>query len=67
MTLPEIIKSARKARGLSQNELSKRSGVSWIAIQRFESGESDGTWKTVSALCKALGVRVSVDGQYITL
>jgi|GEM_PF-4467406 len=56
------VRQLRKKRGLTVEQLSKRSGVSVGAIKRTEAGTND--WKTnrgtAAALAKALGVTVDV-------
>ena len=59
MTLGDRIKLTREKRGLSQNELSRRSGVRQALISELESGKKDDT--TGSALrrmARVLGVSV---------
>lgn len=48
---------AREKRHLTQEELSKRSGVSRVTINRIETGKSDGVRsETLVKLAKALNV-----------
>lgn len=48
----------RKAKGLSQAQLSKLSGVSRIAIARYETGKCSPTLQTLEKLSVALGVPI---------
>ena len=53
------LKEAREARGLSQGQLAKMSGVDVRSIQSYEQGLRDlskASVKTVIALAKVLGV-----------
>lgn len=53
------IAEARKRRGLSQEALSKKSGVSRATIARLESGEDfDVMASTLLKIAKALGTSV---------
>lgn len=56
----EIIKTARDAQGLTQIELAEISGVSDSTIKRIESGQTSGSWKTLTLLADSLGI--SLDG-----
>ena len=54
------LKEIRKAQKMSQEELSKKSGVSRVIIVRLESGSDFvTTTTTLRALANALGVPVS--------
>ncbi len=48
----------RKAAGLTQEELAKRSGISWSQVQKLEYGQSRPTWQTLKGLAMALGPAV---------
>jgi Zn-dependent peptidase ImmA (M78 family)/DNA-binding XRE family transcriptional regulator len=51
------IKQARKAAGLSLRALAERTGVSAMAISKYETGKSIPSSTVLLALAKALGVR----------
>ena len=54
------IKEVRTQKGISQEELSAKSGVSRMVISGLETGERKNTTvKTLSDIAAALGVRVS--------
>lgn len=53
------LKRLRMERKWSQNELSRRSGVSQSFINDLEAGTKQPTVKTLSKLAKALGVSIS--------
>jgi transcriptional regulator with XRE-family HTH domain len=46
----------REGAGLSQYEVSKRSGLPRQTVSRLEMGSSVPSWPTVQALARALGV-----------
>ena len=48
----------RKARGLTQDELSRISGVPRITIARYETGRVDPTMANAKKLADALGVKI---------
>lgn len=53
----EIFKAYREKKGLTQKEVSKKSGIKENYISRFENGEFDNpTLATLEALSKAMGV-----------
>lgn len=49
----------RKVKGLSQDQLSKLSGVSRVTIARIESGASSPTIRTLEKIADALKVPVT--------
>lgn len=52
----EKVKALRKARGWTQMELARASGVSQSALSRIERGDSDGSYaSTLRALARAFG------------
>lgn len=59
MTLGKRIKSIRERRGLSQNELSRLSGVRQALLSELESGKKqDTTGFALKRLAQTLGVTV---------
>ncbi len=52
------IKEARKAAGLSSRELSRISGLTHAAIQKYENGELFPTSDCLIKLCGAMGIPV---------
>lgn len=58
--LGAMLARARAARGLSQPELSKASGVQQAGISRIENGRGKSTLATLDRLARALDVRVSL-------
>jgi len=58
--VPITLKTARKIKGLTQQELADLSGVKQPVISRLEKGRTrDLTWTTASRLAAALGVEPS--------
>lgn len=62
--LPERLKTLRKQKDLSQQELAERAGVHYTHIGRYERGQSKPTTETLRGLAEALGVSLDylVDG-----
>lgn len=52
------IKEVRESKNISQEELSKKSGVSRTIISALENGKTNTTSKTLTSIAKALGVSV---------
>jgi transcriptional regulator with XRE-family HTH domain len=58
--VPITLKTARKIKGITQDELSALSGVPQSTIAKIEKGRTrDLTWTTASRLAAALGVEPS--------
>ena len=56
MTIADRIQSLRKAKGMSQEELADKVGVSRQAVSKWESGASDPSTTNLMALAKLFGV-----------
>lgn len=54
----EQIRQHRKIKGLTQEELAKKSGLSTMSIRRYESGERIAPQSTLIKIAKALGVHL---------
>ena len=52
------IKRARKALGLTQADLAKKTGIQQRTISKVETGQTTTELKTIYALCSALGVEL---------
>lgn len=52
------LKTLRKARGMSQEALAKRSGISRTYLARLETARQDPTLSTLEKLAKALKVPI---------
>ncbi len=60
-TIGERIRAARKAAGLTQEDLAHRAGVRLNAIARLERGESrDPHYSTLLGIAHAVGVPIEV-------
>ena len=59
-TLSDLIVEARKAQGLSQQELADLSGSSITVIYKLESGRLDLTLSSFLRVTQALGMRLKV-------
>ena len=55
----EELKAVREAKGLSQYELAKRSGISRTMIHHMENGKRNPTLITSYAIASALGLEFS--------
>ncbi|MEE3410702.1 MAG: helix-turn-helix transcriptional regulator [Treponema sp.] len=51
---------ARKSCGLTQNELSTRTGITQADISRLENGEANPSLKTMKRLAAALGKKLQI-------
>ena len=58
-TLSSNIASLRKSRGLSQNDLGKKLGVSSLSVSRWERGDRVPRVEQLDAIAGALRVQVS--------
>jgi len=57
--LPDVIREARKQKGLSQEALAKASGAARITIARLEAGSArDFRLGTLTRLCETLGLEL---------
>lgn len=54
-----LIKEARKSKGLTQKDLSKKLSVAEATVNRYESGEQNLTIETLHKIAIALEVKVS--------
>jgi transcriptional regulator with XRE-family HTH domain len=57
-SLPETLKAAARATGLSVNSLAKQSGVPQAVLQRFLAGQRGITLETAERLCAWLGLEL---------
>jgi transcriptional regulator with XRE-family HTH domain len=53
------VRQLRDRRGLSQEELARRSGLHPTYISGIERGLRNPTWRSLARLCQALGVTIS--------
>ena len=66
-TLGRHIKSLRRARGMTQEVLSERSGLSPDSIRRLEQGSFSPSLTTLQKLCRGLGLELSTFFEAIEL
>lgn len=59
-TLGQRIKRERKFKGLTQEQLAIRAGISFMSVRRYESGERTPTIKTLNKIADALGLSMAV-------
>lgn len=60
MTIGNALKRTRLVRGITQSEVSQRSGVSKSTISRIEGGTRNPSWDMVVNLCQAMKVPLSL-------
>jgi transcriptional regulator with XRE-family HTH domain len=46
-------------RGLTQEDLAHKAGITWAAYGRIERGESNPTWTTLQQIAEALDVSMT--------
>ena len=56
INLTQELETARKAVGLSQDELAERAGLSRMTVQRTESGQIDPRVSSLLVMARALGL-----------
>src|SRR5271167_4409122 len=60
MDAGEILREARRERGLDQAQLARRAGTTQTYISRIERGSVSPTWRTLERLLHAMGRRLVV-------
>ena len=60
-TIKRAMIDARKAKGLTQKELSKRSGIAQGDISKLENGNANPSIKTLQRLAAAMGKTLRID------
>ena len=58
MTIGEMIRQERKKKGITQNELAKRLGITQSAVGQFEKKDSGIRYETVQKIAEALEVPI---------
>lgn len=53
------IREYRKLAGLTQQELAQKSGISMMSIRRYEKGERNPTYETISKIANALETSIT--------
>jgi transcriptional regulator with XRE-family HTH domain len=59
MKIGKRLRGLRKAKGLTLDELSRKSGVALATLSRMENDKMTGTIQAHSNICKALGVSIT--------
>lgn len=59
MDIGKRINELRKAKGITLQELSQKSGVALATLSRMENGKMTGTVKSHQMICKALGASIA--------
>lgn len=54
------LRSLRRARGYTQQQVAKKAGISVAQYARIERGQSDPTWRTVLRVARALRAEVRI-------
>lgn len=60
-SLMQSMIDARKKTGITQKELSERTGISQSDISKFEKGNGNPSLKTLQRLAKGLGMCVKIE------
>lgn len=60
-TIMQAMIDARKASGLTQKQLSERTGIAQADISRLESGNANPSLKTLQRLAAGMGMKVKVE------
>jgi transcriptional regulator with XRE-family HTH domain len=60
MDIGSTIKKLRKRKGIQQNELAERSGISQTYLSQIENGSRSATLETLEKVCKALDIPLSI-------
>jgi transcriptional regulator with XRE-family HTH domain len=66
MDAGELLRSARRERGLDQAELARRSGTTQAYVSRVERGEVSPSLKTLERLLYAMGRRLNANVEPLT-
>nr|DAO49200.1 MAG TPA: helix-turn-helix domain protein [Caudoviricetes sp.] len=62
-TLMQAMIDARKTTGLTQKQLSEKTGIAQSDISKLESGNANPSLKTLQRLANGLGMRVKIEFQ----
>ena len=60
-TIMQAMFDARNAEGMTQKELSERSGIAQGDISKMENGNANPSIKTLQRLAKAMGKRLRIE------
>ena len=56
----DLLRTARKSKGLTQKEMGERVGITESAYSRYESGKQNLTLDTLQKVAEAMGVSVRI-------
>ena len=59
--LVQALIDARKKSGLTQKELSERTGIAQSDISKFENGDGNPSVRTLQRLAAGMGMRVNIE------
>lgn len=62
----QVIIAARKESGLTQQQLSKRTGIAQAEISKFESGQVSPSLKTMKRLAAGMDMKLNIEFRPIT-
>lgn len=62
-TLMQAMIDARKTTGLTQKQLSEKTGIAQSDISKLESGNANPSLKTLQRLANGLGMRIKIEFQ----
>lgn len=62
-TLMQAIIDARKQTGMTQKQLSEKTGIAQSDISKLESGNGNPSLKTIQRLAAGLGMKVKIEFQ----
>lgn len=60
-SITQVMIDARKASGLTQKQLSERTGIAQADISKLESGNANPSLKTLQRLAAGMGMKVKVE------
>ncbi len=61
--LGTCLREVRKRRRITQTRLAERAGTSAPYISMLENGRRDPRWSTLTKICKALGLRITIEDE----
>lgn len=66
MAIVQAMIDARKRAGLTQRELSERTGITQSDISKLENGSANPSIKTLQRLAEGMGMRLKIEFQPIS-
>ena len=65
-TIGKFISALRRAKGLTQRELSERTGITQSDLSKLENGSANPSTKTLQRLAEGMGMRLKIEFQPIS-